>query len=60
MLGSHDIRTLFGIEEGRCSIRVVLIVELLDDVLIFEGVAEGGEHRVDFCGEGFVFFLPSG
>ena len=59
-LGSHDVRTLFGIEDCRCCVLFDLIIQLLDDVLIFEGVFEGGEHGVCFRGEGFKFFLQSG
>ena len=59
-LGSHDIRTLFSVEDYRFCVRVALVIKLLDDVLILEGVAEGGEHRVYFCGEGGDHFLQSG
>ena len=37
----------------------MLFIKLLDDVLVFEGVAEGGEHRVDFSVEGLKFSLHS-
>ena len=45
-LGSHDVRTLFGIEDCRCCVLFDLIIQLLDDMLIFEGVFEGGVNMV--------------
>ena len=56
-LDNHDIRTFFVVEDCPFYVRVALVIELLDDVLILEGVSEGGEHGVNFFVEGGDHFL---